>query len=306
MTLFLGVDGGQSSTTAVVGDPAGHVLGSGTAGPCNHARKGEGRAKLERALTQAVEQALEPLSAKLADTHFAAACLGMSGGPDDKREIIQALIHADSYDVTTDAHIALFGAIGDRPGSIVIAGTGSIALSRDAAGDFHRAGGWGYVFGDEGSGFDIARQGLRAVLQAEEGWGPTTELRAALLEATGAKNANDLLHRWYAGEFSREQTATWSQVVDSAARRGDSVARAILDSAGAALAKLGLTAHTMAASPGNPAPICPIGGVFTSDQVYQSFAAVLATERVHGPALALATPALGALNAASQGIQLAP
>ncbi len=58
MDLYLGVDGGQSTTTAVVGDREGNALGKGRGGPCNHARQGEGRAKLERGLTDAIDQAL--------------------------------------------------------------------------------------------------------------------------------------------------------------------------------------------------------------------------------------------------------
>lgn len=111
MDLHLGVDGGQSPTTAVVGDRDGNVLGTGQGGPCNHARQSEGRAKLERGLTDAIGQALSPLQLTLASAKFVAVCIGMSGGPDDKRKIIHRLIRADAYDVTTDAHIALYGAV---------------------------------------------------------------------------------------------------------------------------------------------------------------------------------------------------
>ena len=132
--LYLGVDGGQSSTKALVGNAAGEILGRGSGGPCNHARVGEGRAKLERALTDAVGQALAPLGLTLASARFHRVCVGMSGGPDDKREIIERFIQADSYDLTTDAHIALYGAVEGGAGAIVISGTGSIALSRDSQG----------------------------------------------------------------------------------------------------------------------------------------------------------------------------
>src|ERR1700678_2731059 len=57
MTYFLGVDGGQSGTTAVIGDESGQILGTGQAGPCNHAAVHEGRAKLERAVTASVAAA---------------------------------------------------------------------------------------------------------------------------------------------------------------------------------------------------------------------------------------------------------
>ena len=160
MKLCLGVDGGQSATKAVVGDLEGRVLGRGEGGPCNHAKEGAGRERLERGLREAVGAALAPLGLTLRTTQFEAACLGMSGGPDDKREIIAELIDAAAIEVTTDAHVALYGAVVGA-GVIVIAGTGSIALGRDAEGVVYRAGGWGYIFGDEGSAFDIVRRALR-------------------------------------------------------------------------------------------------------------------------------------------------
>lgn len=302
--LYLGVDGGQSSTKALVGNAEGEILGQGIGGPCNHARLGEGRAKLEKALSEAVGQALAPLDLALANARFHRICVGMSGGPDDKREIIQDLIQADSYDVTTDAHIALYGALGGDPGAVVISGTGSIALSRDDSGHIRRAGGWGYVFGDEGSAFDIARLSLRASLAAEEEWGPSTTLRAALLAATQSDNANQLLHRWYAGEFTRAQTADWSRLAEESAAQEDVVAQSILESAGNRLAQLAATAARMASLAPDKAKICPIGGVFANRYVMQSFSRAL-----HGllgirPSAAVASPAQGALQAATEGILL--
>ena len=67
--------------------------------------------------------------------------------------------------------------------------------------------GWGYIFGDEGGGFDITRQALRAILRHEEGWGPATSLHNALLQETGSADANDLLHRFYTTEFPRPAIA---------------------------------------------------------------------------------------------------
>src|ERR1035441_798328 len=92
MKLYLGVDGGQSGTTAVIGDEGGQILGTGKAGPCNHAAEGEGRAKLERAVTGSVGAACAHAGLDPAAVRFEAACFGMSGGPDDKREILAATL----------------------------------------------------------------------------------------------------------------------------------------------------------------------------------------------------------------------
>ena len=81
MKLFLGVDGGQSGTTAVIGDETGRILGTGEAGPCNHAAAAEGRARLERAVADSVAGACARAGCDPATVSFEAACFGMSGGP---------------------------------------------------------------------------------------------------------------------------------------------------------------------------------------------------------------------------------
>src|SRR6266536_4126656 len=110
MKLFLGVDGGQSGTAAVIGDENGRILGAGEAGPCNHAAAGEGRAKLERAVTGSVAAACAQAGLDGSAVGFEAACFGMSGGPDDKREILEGIVPARRWIVTHDAATALAGA----------------------------------------------------------------------------------------------------------------------------------------------------------------------------------------------------
>src|SRR5215469_8664342 len=142
MKLFLGVDGGQSGTTAVIGDEHGRVLGAGEAGPCNHAGVAEGRAKLERAVSGSVAGACREAGLDPAAVSFEAACFGMSGGPENKEEILAAMLRTRRLVVTTDAVIALAGATATGRGIIVIGGTGSIAFGRNAEGRGVRAGGW--------------------------------------------------------------------------------------------------------------------------------------------------------------------
>lgn len=193
MKVFLGVDGGQSSTTALVGDENGRVLGVGRAGPCNHAGAAEGREKFVQALGacvgDALAQAREAIQAAGATTsaiQFECACLGFSGGPADKEALAREIVHANHYAFTHDAFIALSGATAGGHGVVTIAGTGSIAFGRNSVGRAARAGGWGYTFGDEGGAFDLVRKAVRAALRFEEGWGPPTALRDALLDATAS------------------------------------------------------------------------------------------------------------------------
>ncbi len=305
--LYLGVDGGQSSTTALIGDDAGRVLGTGSAGPCNHVGASEGREKLIRAIRECVSRAFEQARMEqIARPRFEAACFGMSGGPADKRLILSEILETPLLTVTTDAAIALAGAIAGKPGIITIAGTGSIAYGRNADGRTARVGGWGYVFGDEGGAFDIARQALRAALRHEEGWGPQTALHPMLLTATGAADANDLLHRFYTSEYSRPRIAAFSRLVDEAAVNGDWAASGILQAAAQQLAALSASVRMQLWRPGGPVPIAYIGGVFRSTIVRERFRALTELEEGNHCGPPVFGPAAGALLQAYQAAGLDP
>jgi N-acetylglucosamine kinase len=195
----------------------------------------------------------------------------MSGGPDDKRELLAGILRAARLVVTNDAVIALAGATSTGQGIITIAGTGSIAFGRNAAGRTARSGGWGYIFGDEGGGFDIARQALRAALRMEEGWGPPTALREILLSATGATDANDLLHRFYTPEWPRARVAKLARLVDSAATDSDAVAIEILRGEAQQLAMMAGAVRAQLWTAGEEVEVAYIGGVFESDLLRESF-----------------------------------
>ena len=244
--LFLGIDGGQSSTTALMGDETGRVLGAGRAGPCRQ------------------PDAIRDSVAAFGHVTFEAVCVGLSGGTDGKEAMIREAVRAEKLLLTHDAMIALAGATGGEPGVLVIAGTGSIAFGRNAEGRTARSGGWGYSFGDEGSAYDLVRQALRAALRAEEGWGPETSLRQLLLQATGTPSANHLMHSFYTDEFPRERIASFANLVDQALAAGDEVAREILGRAAQALYTYTCGVRDQLFERGAPAEIRYSGGVFRS------------------------------------------
>jgi len=290
MKLFLGIDGGQSSTTALVGDENGRVIGMGRGGPCNHLSGAEGREKFVRAIGGSVREALGG-----GDAAFESACFGYSGGSEDKEALSREIVRADRYVFTHDALIALVGATAGEPGVVTIAGTGSIAFGRNAEGRTARAGGWGFVYGDEGSAFDIVRQALRAALRFEEGWGPPTALREVLLAAAGARDANGLLHRFYTDEFPKPEIASMAKLVDETARAGDALALDLLNGAGQSLALFASAARGQLFRPGEIACVSYIGGVFRSSIVLERFRALMELEeanRVEAPKFG---PAAGAL-----------
>lgn len=293
--FYLGVDGGQSSTVAIVGDQSGAVLGLGRSGPCNHITGPEARARFDEAIVGAVAEACRAASLDASSTTFAVACFGFSGGTADKEDYTRALIRADRFIITHDAAIALSGATAGEPGIIMISGTGSIAFGRNSRGVSARAGGWGYVYGDEGSGFDLTRQALRAALRHEEGWGPQTLLRDLLLRATGAASANDLLHRFYTPEFSRPSIAALAVLVSEAAREGDSEAERLLLDAATQLANYVEAIHHRLFEPSERVPIAYIGGVFKSSLLLEGFIKSVHDRLDSRPTAPIHGPAAGAL-----------
>ncbi|MEN6535830.1 MAG: BadF/BadG/BcrA/BcrD ATPase family protein [Bryobacteraceae bacterium] len=305
-SYYLGVDGGQSSTTAMLGDESGRVLGFGRGGPCNHVKASEGREKFTRAIRECVGLACAQAELDPAKVRFASACLGFSGGPADKRAILDEILPADRTIVTTDALIALTGATAGEPGIITIAGTGSITFGRNAAGKTARAGGWGYVFGDEGAAFDLTRQALRAALRFEEGWGPKTALHGLLLEATGASDANDLLHRFYTTDFPRPKIATYARLVDQAAIDGDAVARGLLENSAQQLASFASAVRKQLFEKGEPARVAYIGGVYRSKILLDRFKMLIESERGNQCGPPVLGPAAGALIDAYRAAGLNP
>jgi N-acetylglucosamine kinase-like BadF-type ATPase len=265
------------------------VLGRGSGGPCNHVSSAEGRTKFFGALDECLEQACERAHLNSSTVSFACACLGFSGGPEDKEVYSRELIRSGQYKITHDAEIALSGATAGQPGIIIIAGTGSMAFGRDAQGRTARAGGWGYIFGDEGGAFDITRRAVRAALQNEEGWGPPTILRDVLLKATGAANANELLHLFYGPEYPRKRVASFCPLVTRAAEEGDRVALGIFETAAAELARFVEGVHHHLFRADERVPLAYIGGAFQSAPLLANF-----SSRVHGSiASRIGPPRLG-------------
>ena len=229
------------------------------------------------------------------ETTFDAACFGLSGGPVDKDALAREIVRAKRYRITHDAAVGLTGATAGEPGVIVIAGTGSIAYGKNAGGETSRAGGWGYIFGDEGGAFDLVRQAIRAVLRSEEGWGPSTALREALLETADAPDANSLLHRFYTPEFPRARIAAFAECVDRAAEQGDTVAGELLNSAAQTLAGLEASVRRRLFAADESVTVSHVGGVFRSRMLLERFRMLVELDGASAAVPPRFGPATGAL-----------
>jgi N-acetylglucosamine kinase-like BadF-type ATPase len=138
--------------------------------------------------------------------------------------------------VLGDMVIAHAGALGGRSGVVAAAGTGAVFLGQSPDGRWAKAGGWGYLFGDEGSAYWIGRTAVAAASKAHDGRGRATCLEDDICRRLGIRDFTEALGRLYGGGMDARGFASLSPVVDAAAGAGDAVAQEILDRAGEELA----------------------------------------------------------------------
>lgn len=262
MRYLVGIDGGQSSTTAVIADERGRVLGEGTAGPADHVDEPPGSTKCADACAAAVERALE--AAGLAPrTPFAAVHIGLSGY-DEQFDGVCPRFESATTVMEHDAPIALAGAVPARPAIVVIAGTGSVAYGEDGEGGSLRLGGWGYLFGDAGSAFAIARDAL-AHAMAQDDRGRASGLGEAALAFFDRRTLREIATLALQGRIARDRVAAFARVVHDGARLGDPDAERIVDAAAAALAELAATALERLALGERSVPVALAGGAFANE-----------------------------------------
>jgi len=225
--LYLGVDGGQSHTEAIIADGRGKVLGRGTGGASNHAEIPGGRVRLQAAITDSVGAALKNANLPaLSETIFASAHCGMTGGAIYKQGIIGAIVKAEKMTVGHDAPTALFGATAGKPGIVVIAGTGSVVFGVNETGETARAGGLGYLFSDEGSGFWLAAQMIRLAVKEHDNLIEDNGILRLVLEFFGRGEIREITDDFYNGKISRDEIAALAERAHLAAADGNQAIRA--------------------------------------------------------------------------------
>lgn len=227
--LVVGIDGGGSKTRAVLADERGKTLAEST-GDGSAVKPGEA----ERSAGVIAGVVRDVLESNETQGRIRVLSVGVAGvGRESEREALyEALVSqeiADEVVVQSDFLIALEDAFGDGPGVLLIAGTGSSAFGRSPAGTQARCGGWGPVFGDEGSGGWIGRRALSVVAAASDGREPETALTGAILTATESSESADLI-RWATGA-NAGKLATLAPVVLSVADQGDLRANAVVSMA---------------------------------------------------------------------------
>ncbi|PWK15625.1 N-acetylglucosamine kinase [Tumebacillus permanentifrigoris] len=299
MQVYIGIDGGGTKTRTVVFTEQGTQLHDLTTAGCNINHHGWSGA--EASLRELFDQ----LRATLPPTaQVAAICLGLAGIDREPERLRMEFWVANQWPeaavrVVHDALIALAAGTEQREGIVLIAGTGSVAYGRNAAGVEARVGGWGYLLGDEGSGYDIGRRALTAVLRQNDGRDPQTALTELVLNSYGLREPTELIPLVYGEAASREQVARAAHLVFEAAASGDAVALSLLAYAAGELAahvvallqKMNFTAQRI--------PVVLAGGLFFAESPLRGLLATALPDHIE---LRLGQPPVfGALRLAQAG-----
>ncbi|MGH6759972.1 MAG: BadF/BadG/BcrA/BcrD ATPase family protein [Phyllobacterium sp.] len=222
MRLLLGVDGGGTGCRAALATPGGHILGIGKSGSANMMTDIDiaRRNIVEAARLAFIEAGLDPT-----DMAATSAFLGLAGANvSANREILSRTLPFQANRIETDAIIALYGAIEDHDGTVVILGTGSAFISQ-YGGTIRIAGGWGFKVSDLGGGARIGRDVLEETLLAHDGFHRSSPMTDAAMAqfAHDPRKIVEFAHSAKPGDFGR-----FAPLAFEYADSGDEVAGAII------------------------------------------------------------------------------
>ncbi len=294
--FYIGVDGGGTRSRALVGDGEGRELGWADGGPglVDPAAPGEAARAVAAVAREAARRARVRLPARVLWAGLAGA------GSESARAAVEKELRdaglARRVVVGTDVEAAHADAFGDGPGVLLVAGTGSVARAVDPRGEVVTVGGWGTLLGDEGGGYGIGLDGIRAVLRSADGREPPTKLTDALLSETGAAGSRGLAD-WAAGA-SKGEVAALSVAVAEVSKEGDvAAARVVHRALGALREHLEAVLGRTGGWEGRP-PVAFVGGLIRVGGVLRDVVAEAAGEAGYEVRLDEVAPERGALGRA--------
>ena len=276
MAFFLGIDGGGTKTECVIGDSE-RILGSSVEGTIKIKKVGADAAG--RALETAIQAACR--QAGIGPGQIARTCIGLAGSSipevaDWTYSVLKQLV-AGEVSVVNDTLIAHRAAFNGAPGVLVIAGTGSNVLGINEQGQTARAGGWGPIISDEGSGFWIGRTAVAEVMRAHDADRPT-ELLKAVMQAWKLSSLEEVVSM--ANSNPPPDFAALLPEILRCADSGDALAREILAAAANELANLTSAVIRKLWPASRNVNVAVTGGVFVhSPQIRQMFASSIKSER---------------------------
>jgi N-acetylglucosamine kinase-like BadF-type ATPase len=278
MRMFLGVDAGGTKTALCLLDEEGRIAARAEAPGCYY--YSGGMDLVGRVLQEGVEEICRRADIMPAGIDHAFFGLPGYGEVSDDVPALDAApggaLGHDRYACGNDSVCGWAGSLGGTDGINVVSGTGSIAYG-ERAGRGVRVGGWGEVFGDEGSAYWISVRGLAAFSQMSDGRIPLGPLHGMLRERLDLKYDLDLvglvLDRW---KSERREIAGLSRTVVEAASAGDEhAARIVTEAAGELAQMVDLTRRRLGFGADETVPVSYSGGVFNAEPIQDAFVEAL-------------------------------
>lgn len=226
MRFAAGLDGGGTKTKVAIADESGRMVETFTSGPINY--NGQDERVVERNIEEIVTR-IGMVCGSL--EHCAHICLGAAGisaaGVTERLTVaIRKAGYRGGLTLAGDHETALYGALSQPHGIILIAGTGSICYGRNEQGCTHRTGGFGHLIDDEGSGYSIGRQLLEALVQASDGRIPPTVVSERIYETLQLPNGslNEVIGFVYDPQRTKKDIAALAPILSEACSVGDMAA----------------------------------------------------------------------------------
>ena len=292
--LFVGIDGGGTHSYAVTVNDAGRVLATAQSGSLNF--HGGGLERARRSLNELVTSLQLPEVSQV--DNFVIGCAALFTNPIDaeKEQFCSGIVPLARTKLVGDCVTAYHGASLGQAGVLVIAGTGSIILVRNEAGEFSQLGGWGHLLGDAGSAWWIALESVKAAIAATEGLGPATELPALICRFFEVKELKEIIPIVYDAAYTKDQFAALANFLAEHARQDEGFQQ-VCRRGGRELAAQALAAVKRADLRLSPVPLYLSGGVLENNPLMRdSLVGAMSAER---PVKLVAPQMLAPLGAAA-------
>ena len=266
---FLGIDGGQTTSRAALVSADGQLVRVVEAGGLVHILSPGGRAQVSETLAHLRDRATT--GGERVDAAFLALTGVDAGAPSQTaaREIATRLWPDAHVAADNDGLAAWAGGTGARPGAAAMAGTGSVVVAVNESGEVIRTGGWGYLFGDAGGGWQIGTLAIRAMLRRADRGEDPSPLDRLLLHGLGAATPSAVPRDVYAGAIRHVQVARLAEPIARAAAGGDPNAHAVLAVAAADFADDVAAALQRVAWATTPVRVAMVGRIFQAGAAYQ-------------------------------------
>ena len=264
----IGVDGGGTKTEFVLLDFSGNVIGKINGKSTNY--QAVGGEKLKEELIQGFTE-LNNIT-YVSSNKIARIFLGLAGaGRKTDHDEIAALFNDTEFSgkivVDSDAMAALAGAFGTAPGIIIISGTGSICFGKNNEGEVVRSGGWGYLLGDEGSGYFMGREAIISALKDLDGRGERTKLRNRIEEHFGLAAIDQIIPQIYQNKINRVAIADLARIVFELTNQGDLIAEQIVRQTGRELGRLAKAVAQRLHFENNEIRVALVGSIFNQKEM---------------------------------------